>query len=413
MIVGGEIASSDIFSSEVVNGQIAGSEIASSDSLSSDVVNGQIASSEIASSDSLSSDVVNGQIASSEIASSEIKSGVITSGMPRAGLPVEAVADELARLEPRLRDPQGVDFPVLVQLLEAIFASGGKRIRPALVFATARLGAGGSWDAGSTVDGAEPEVLMNLAAAVETLHAATLIHDDLVDGALLRRGQPTLNTHWSPGATVLAGDWLFARAARFAAATRNVDVVQIFARELGTLTDGELRQLFGRKAVPTMADYEYRIFAKTASLFEAATEGTAAILGADTATIAALADYGRELGMAFQIVDDILDYTSDEAKLGKPVGNDLRSGTVTLPAMNYLATHPDAAPWLAGAGPAPDGAVDGLVQAIRGHGPSIEAAWDAAQERVGRSCAALEAVPPSPARDDLARLARYAVERRS
>jgi geranylgeranyl pyrophosphate synthase len=256
------------------------------------------------------------------------------------------------------------------------------------------------------------DAVRDLAAAVETLHAATLVHDDLVDGALLRRGQPTLNTRWSAGATVLAGDWLFARAARFAAATRNVDVVEIFARELGTLTDGELRQLFGRAAVPTLADYEYRIYAKTASLFEAATEATAALLGLGQTQREMAARYGRELGMAFQIVDDILDFTADEAKLGKPVGHDLRSGTVTLPALRHFAAHPEAGAWLRdGSGP-PDGAVDALVQAIRSDDAAIDSAWAAARDHVAAACAALEAFPPGPAREDLARIAWYAVERK-
>ncbi len=310
------------------------------------------------------------------------------------------VQEELARLEARLRDTEGVAYPVLGQLLDWIFGAGGKRIRPALVFATARLGA---------ADGAAVE---NLAAAVETLHAATLVHDDLVDGSSLRRGRPTLNTRWNAGATVLAGDWLFARAARFAAAAQDVRVMDVFARTLGTLTDGELRQLFGRQGVPTLAEYEYRIYAKTAALFEAATEAGAVLARLSEDRIAALATYGRELGIAFQIVDDVLDFAGDSARLGKPVGSDLRGGTVTLPVLLHLADHPEAAAAVAvdGAGPSPEPELAALVAAVR-QGPALGQALAVAQERVERAVAALAALPVGPRRTTLEQIARYAVDR--
>ncbi len=309
------------------------------------------------------------------------------------------VADDLTRLEACLRDGEGVEFDLLRQLLDWVFSSGGKRIRPAMVFGAARLGL------------ADPAAVTKLAAAIETLHTATLVHDDLVDGSLIRRGLPTLNVRWSAGATVLAGDWLFARAARFAADTGHIRVMQIFARMLGTLTDGELRQMFGRQGIPTRDEYAYRIYAKTASLFEAATEATGVLLGADADTIDALAAFGRQAGMAFQIVDDILDFTSTEDRLGKPVGSDLRGGTVTLPALIYLDAHPEAAGWWAN-GAAPDAArVDGVVEAIRRDADVLAAARDAARARLAAALDALHTLPAGPARDDLERIARFAVER--
>jgi geranylgeranyl pyrophosphate synthase len=307
------------------------------------------------------------------------------------------LAPELTRLEARLRDTAGVDYPVLNQLLDWIFGSGGKRVRPALVFAAARLGT------------ADEEAVQNLAAAVETLHAATLVHDDLVDGSDLRRGRPTLNTHWSAGATVLAGDWLFARAARFAAAAQNVRVMDVFARTLGTLTDGELRQLFGRHARPTLAEYDYRIYAKTAALFEAATEAGAVLARLGEDPIAALATFGRELGSAFQIVDDVLDFTGDPARLGKPVGSDLRGGTVTLPVLLHLELHPDSATWLS-ARPEPGPELDALIEAVR-MGPAIDAALAEAHTRLTRALAALDILPAGARRDSLAAIAHLAVER--
>ncbi len=319
---------------------------------------------------------------------------------PRSRLPkvLEGVRDDLSRLEAHLRHDAEIQHPALRQLLEWVLESGGKRMRPALVFAVSRLG-----------DPA-PEPVLALAAAVETLHTATLVHDDLVDSSLVRRGMPTLNTRWSAGATVLAGDWLFARAAGFAAATSNVRVMEIFSRTLGTMTAGELRQLFGRTGVPTREEYEYRIYAKTGSLFEAAAEAAGVLTVGDDAPVHALAHYGRELGMAFQIVDDILDFTGDEARLGKPVGSDLRAGTVTLPVLLHLASNPQAASWLDNR--ASEGEeIERLVGSVRGNKAALDAAHRAAQTRVDGAIAAIEALPASGARDYLARIARYVVER--
>jgi geranylgeranyl pyrophosphate synthase len=311
------------------------------------------------------------------------------------------VKDDLERLEAHLQDRTGVGLPAVVALLEWVFASGGKRIRPALVFAVSRLGQ------------ADAAAVLNLAAAIETLHAATLVHDDLVDGSLVRRGMPTVNKRWGANATVLAGDWLFARAAWFAAETESVAVLKAFARTLGTLTDGELRQLFGRSGVPDRDEYDYRIYAKTASLFEAATESAGELLNESPSRIAALATFGRELGSAFQIADDILDFAGTESSLGKPVGGDLRSGQVTLPVMLHLQGHPDAAPWLNGdLEDPPDGAVDRLVAAVRADEHALNASMQAALDAKRRAVEALHVFPESEARADLARIADYAVARR-
>jgi geranylgeranyl pyrophosphate synthase len=221
-----------------------------------------------------------------------------------------------------------------------------------------------------------------------------------------------VNTKWSAGATVLAGDWLFARAARFAADTESVPVLKIFARTLGALTDGELRQLFGRTGVPTLEEYEFRIYSKTASLFEAAAEATGELMELDGPAVTALATFGRELGNAFQIADDILDFVADERELGKPVGSDLRSGTVTLPAMLYLRAHPEAAPWLAANDGQPDEeAVSALIEAVRGDVGTLDEARAAAARRRDLAVDALSAFAPSQARADLERIAAYAVDR--
>lgn len=244
---------------------------------------------------------------------------------------LDLVKSDLLRVEDKMRSIGDGAYAPLAQAFLHLLASGGKRLRPALV-----LAAYGFF--------AQPasEKAIAVAAAVETLHTATLVHDDLIDEALIRRGNVTLNATWNKGATVLAGDYIFARAAGFAAETENVRVVQLFADTLRIIVEGELRQLFSSRQwrQPKEAYYP-RIFAKTASLFAAATRSGAILGGASPEQEQALYDYGRNLGMAFQIVDDILDYAGNEAVLGKPVGGDLRQGIVTLPFFYFLEAHPN------------------------------------------------------------------------
>ena len=184
------------------------------------------------------------------------------------------------------------------------------------------------------------EKVAALAAAVETLHTATLVHDDLIDNALLRRGNPTLNAMWTSAATVLTGDYLFARAAAFAAETESVRVISIFAQTLMTICSGELNQIFGSdggQPTATAREYYYqRIYSKTASLFAASAEAGALLGEAPQTEAQALRDYGHNLGMAFQIVDDVLDFAGSEGDLGKPIGSDLRQGIITLPTIHFL-----------------------------------------------------------------------------
>lgn len=352
---------------------------------------------------------------STALPSSAAKPAVAVLDPPRSGAavdPLGSVAADLARLEALLTDDTGIEFPVVAELLRAVFGAGGKRLRPAVVFHAAALGT----EAGPGPTRAAPppagDAVLRLAAAVETLHTATLVHDDLVDGALVRRGLPTLNARWQTGATVLAGDWLFARAARFAADTGSVGVMRIFARTLGTLTDGELRQLLGRADVPDRAEYARRIYAKTASLFEAAAEATGVLLALTDDGVAALARYGRAVGMAFQVVDDLLDFTADETRLGKPVGSDLRSGQVTLPVLLHLERNPGAADGLSDGDGRPNAAVaERLVAAVRADDAALDGARAAARAHVAEALEALGALPAGPGRDGLAAVAEYAVAR--
>lgn len=325
---------------------------------------------------------------------------------------LDPLADDLERVENRLRQPVHPDHPQLTAVLHHLLGSGGKRLRPALALLAGRFYA------------PDLEKLVSLAAAVEMLHTATLVHDDLIDGALLRRGSPTLNASWSPGATVLAGDYFFARAAALAAETDHVRVVRIFSNTLMAICGGELRQIFDRRDVPTiqteedwqqaMARYDLRIGAKTASLFAAATEAAGVLGDAPEAELVALRNYGRLFGLGFQIVDDVLDFQGDEALIGKPVASDLREGIVTLPALYYVRDHPNdervAAVVRRAGSSTDDGLVRDVVASIQASG-AIEQAMERAREFIARSQAALTALPEGEPRTILHTLAEYSVAR--
>jgi geranylgeranyl pyrophosphate synthase len=323
---------------------------------------------------------------------------------------LEPLAADLERVERKMREQVHPEYPQLVAVFQSLLDSGGKRLRPALA-----LLAGSFYPV-------DLDKLVSLAASVEMLHTATLVHDDLIDGALLRRGRSTLNARWSPGATVLMGDYVFARAAALAAETGNVRVVTIFADTLMTISSGELRQIMERYDVPrvdgegaweeALNHYDQRIHAKTASLFAAATESASVLSAAPEDEVRALREYGRLLGMGFQIIDDVLDYEGDQEVLGKPVGSDLREGIVTLPALYFLREHPGderlAAVVRAGGD---DSKVQEVVAAIRESG-AVARALDRAQDFIAQSQAALSALPEGEPRDTLHALAEFTASRR-
>ena len=316
----------------------------------------------------------------------------------------DLVKDDLRRVETRLHDVPLQSDPDLELVTEAIghlLDAGGKRIRPALTLLTGRLYP------------CDPDKIVSMAAAVEMLHTATLVHDDVVDGSLLRRGSPTLNAHWSPGATILTGDYMFARAADLAAQTGNVRVMQVFARTLMAIVSGELRQLFGDATRrQTREDYFKRIYAKTASLFELATEAAGVLIGAAENEILALRQYGHDLGIAFQIMDDVLDFSGDESQVGKPVANDLRQGIVTLPVIDYLDAHPrdKRVDELLRSGQHGDELVLPIVGDVQASG-AVDRAVGAARDYVRTAQQRLLQLPDSEARQSMLAVADYVVAR--
>ena len=313
-----------------------------------------------------------------------------------------SVQDQLQFVEQRIREQAGEDqHPDLRSALEHLLAAGGKRIRPTLGLLVGNM------------LGAPEDKLVTLGASVELLHTATLVHDDLIDGALLRRGMPTLNARWSPAATVLTGDFLFARAATLAAETDYLPLMKLFSETLATIVNGELTQMFSARGVIERDNYYNRIYAKTASLFEMSSLAATMVATEDQDVRDSMKAFGYEVGMAFQIVDDILDFTGDQSTVGKPIGSDLLNGLVTLPAIYYAEEHPDNEDVLS----LPDGGwkdterVQRLVDGIRKNG-AVEKAMNEARQAVSRALSTLEDAPVSPERDALEELAKFIVDRK-
>jgi geranylgeranyl pyrophosphate synthase len=292
--------------------------------------------------------------------------------------------------------PDLIRYPI-----EQLIDGRGKRLRPALVLLTSKLYA------------ADRSKALLAAAGVEMLHTATLIHDDLIDNARLRRGVETLNNQWSPTATVLAGDTMFALAAKLIARTENATLVYRFAETLESICAGELRQMLGRNGnLPTVEIYYERIFAKTASLFALCAESGPVLAGEDPQIVAEANRFGRLLGEAFQIADDVLDLVGTPQRLGKPAGSDLRQGIVTLPVIGYAKAHADD-PRLAAVlqHKADETTVDALVSDIRG-AKADELAMDRAERHVAEAVALIRKLPQSPYRHALEEIAQFAVRRR-
>ncbi len=219
------------------------------------------------------------------------------------------VQEQLKLVEVRLHAQADDRHPDLRAALEQILAAGGKRIRPSFVLLLGNM------------LGAPEERLVTLGASVELLHTATLVHDDLIDGSLLRRGLPTLNARWSPAATVLTGDFLFARAAKLAADTDHLPLMKMFADTLAIIVNGELTQMFSARGVISRENYSQRIYSKTASLFELIGSGAAVLSPAEEDIVDLCRQFGYETGMAFQIVDDILDFSGEPTTMSAGIAS--------------------------------------------------------------------------------------------
>ena len=293
---------------------------------------------------------------------------------------------------------------LIPQLAAHIVAAGGKRLRPLLTLAAARL----CGYAGATRH-------VNLAACVEFIHTATLLHDDVVDESLLRRGLASANAVFGNKASVLVGDFLFARAFELMVEDGSLKVLEILSRAAATIAEGEVLQLVTQNDLATSEErYLEVIRGKTAALFSAACEVGAVIATRPAAEQQALAEYGENLGIAFQLVDDALDYAADQATLGKTVGDDFREGKITLPVLAAFA-HGDAGErdfWrrTIEASEQTDADLDHAMRLIERRG-AIATTIDRAACFIETAKQRLLAFPPSAYRDSLAGAADYTVQR--
>ncbi len=314
------------------------------------------------------------------------------------------LADDMAAVDTLLHERMISEHaPLIPQVTAHLINAGGKRLRPLLTIAAARL---------FDYQGTHHHLL---AATVEFIHTATLLHDDVIDESAQRRGRPTANLLWDNKSSVLVGDYLFSRSFQLMVETDNIRVLGILANASTTIAEGEVLQLTAAQDLKTdEAIYIKVVRGKTAALFSAATEVGAVIAGADETRIAALRDYGDALGIAFQIVDDLLDYGGVTETIGKNVGDDFRERKLTLPVIKAIAAADakERAFWARTieAGDQREGDLEHALTLLRKHG-ALEAARRDALDWAARARSALEPVAPGDLRDMLADLADFVTAR--
>ncbi|MBW4936416.1 octaprenyl diphosphate synthase [Marinobacter sp. F4206] len=238
----------------------------------------------------------------------------------------DTVAEDFSRVNDLIIQRLSSDVPLVEKIAQYIIESGGKRLRPLLVLLSSRA-------AGYTRDDH-----LKLAAVIEFLHTATLLHDDVVDTSDMRRGRSTANARWGNAPSVLVGDFLYARAFEMMVELESLPIMNVLSHATAVIAEGEVMQLMNVKN-PDLTEEQYMkvIHNKTAMLFEAASHTGALLAGADARQEQALRDYGKHLGLAFQLVDDVLDYRGDADTMGKNVGDDLAEGKATLPLIHAMA----------------------------------------------------------------------------
>lgn len=314
----------------------------------------------------------------------------------------QSIQDDLSQARESLRSIIKVDFPWLSEQLGYVVGGGGKGIRPALTLLSGKLYQ------------YNLKYLLPMAVSVELMHTATLIHDDAIDKSTSRRGRATIYKLWGEEPAVLLGDYLFAKAGEFVSDTHCLRVIKLYSQTLATISSGELIQFFSAYNLKqTREQYFKKISGKTASLFALATESGAILSEAPEESVKILREYGHYLGIAFQIVDDILDFIGTEEELGKPVGSDLAQGTLTLPAMLLLERYPEDNPVKRLFENRDD--QDNIKQAIEliRNSPIVDDCYTVAAEYKARACQNLKDLPENNSRQALLGLAEYVVARKN
>jgi octaprenyl-diphosphate synthase len=313
----------------------------------------------------------------------------------------EPIREDLVKVGDWLSSVSQVDFSQLSELLDYSLKRGGKGIRPALTLLTGKF------------YNYNLIYLLPMATAVELMHTATLVHDDAIDNSRVRRGRPTINSIWGEDKAVLLGDYLFAKAGEFTATTKNLRVIRLFAQTLQTISSGELSQSFNAfNLEQTWEQYLQRISNKTASLFSLATASGAILSQAPENSVKVLKEYGYNLGIAFQIVDDVLDFIGTEEEMGKPVGSDLAQGTLTLPAMLLLERYPEENPVkrLFQSGDKQEHRK--LALELVRNSSIVQECYGVASDYCSKACHDLSLLPDNASRQSLVELTDYVVSRK-
>lgn len=313
----------------------------------------------------------------------------------------DAVTADFQAVNQLIVDSLSSRVPLVEEISNYLIEAGGKRLRPLLVLLAARACE------------YEDREHIKLAAVIEFLHTAMLLHDDVVDDSNLRRGRKTVNAAWGNPASVLVGDFLHSRAFEMMVEIGNMRVMEILSHATNTIAEGEVQQLTYIRN-PDIDEQAYRevITRKTAMLFQAASHSGAVVAGVNDDTEAALRDYGLHLGLAFQLVDDLLDYDGDTAALGKNVGDDLAEGKVTLPLIVTMRQGDEAQAAVVRDAIRNGGAQDmaAVVQAVRDSG-GLEYTSKQAQEESRMALDCLSGLPESTFTSAMSKLASFAVER--
>ncbi len=311
------------------------------------------------------------------------------------------IEDDRREVDRVIRERLHSEVVLINQISEYIINSGGKRLRPVLLLLSARA------------LGYEGRDHQELAAVVEFIHTATLLHDDVVDESELRRGRETANNLFGNAASVLVGDFLYSRAFQMMVGVRQMRVMEILAETTNVIAEGEVMQLLNvHDADTTEERYLEVIRSKTAKLFEASSRLGAVLCGADEAVERALADYGMYLGVAFQLIDDVLDYSASSEEMGKNVGDDLAEGKPTLPLIHAMAHGSEAQAALIRHAIENGGKddIEAVLEAIDSTG-AIAYTARSAQEEADKAIEALTVIPNSVYKDALITIARFAVQR--
>lgn len=308
---------------------------------------------------------------------------------------------ELEQLEISLKDVLDSEQPLVADISSHLLSSAGKRLRPALFFLSAKLK---SENLGNYIP---------VAVAIELIHSATLVHDDVVDNSNIRRGLPSVNSKWGNQVSVLVGDYLFAKAFAILTKFNSAALINVMSNVVENMSEGEIQQLYEMYTSDISEDvYLERLKKKTALFISSSCQSGGIVSGANETEINALTSYGYNVGMAFQITDDLLDFLGDEKKTGKPVGNDLKYGTITLPVIYMLQKSSKAAYFRSKIEErqVDEELVVDIVEEINNTG-ALDKAYKLAEGYVNRAVMDLEFFPESVYRKSLEIAARFILKR--